>query len=51
MLINWSIIYKQFGTAPEAIAEEKRIKGWIRLKKINLINGLNPEWKDLSENF
>ena len=45
------VYYKEFGTALEAIAEEKRIKGWTRQKKINLINSINPEWKDLSDNF
>jgi putative endonuclease len=32
-----------------AIAEEKRIKGGSRQKKIDLINSMNPEWKDLGE--
>lgn len=45
------VYYKQYGTALEAIAEEKRIKGWIRQKKINLINKINPEWQDLSIDF
>lgn len=49
--VNKLVYYKQFGTALEAIAEEKRIKGWIRIKKINLINTINPDWKDLSTNF
>lgn len=49
--VNKLVYYKQFGTALEAIAEEKRIKGWTRQKKINLINSLNPEWKDLSASF
>ncbi len=31
-----------------AITREKEIKGWIREKKINLIDQFNPEWKDLS---
>jgi len=30
-----------------AIAREKQIKGGSRQKKIELINSLNPEWKDL----
>ncbi|MCQ1529098.1 GIY-YIG nuclease family protein [Lutispora saccharofermentans] len=34
-----------------AIAREKQIKGWTRLKKIELIESMNPEWKDLSEDF
>ena len=45
------VYYKDYGTALEAIAEEKRIKGWTRQKKINLINTVNPQWKDLSDNF
>ena len=33
----------------EAITREKQIKGWIRRKKIALIESKNPEWKDLYE--
>ena len=32
-----------------AIAREKQIKGWVRRKKIALIEATNPEWKDPSE--
>lgn len=49
--VNKLIYYKQFGTAPGAIAEEKRVKGWVRKKKVDLINGINPGWKDLSADF
>jgi len=31
-----------------AITREKQIKGWLRSKKIALIESVNPEWKDLS---
>ena len=31
-----------------AIAREKQIKGWLRTKKINLIESSNPEWLDLA---
>ena len=31
-----------------AIAREKQIKGWLRSKKIALIESVNPGWKDLS---
>jgi putative endonuclease len=34
-----------------AIAREKQIKGLLRNKKIELIKTLNPEWKDLSEDW
>ncbi|HEY4688587.1 MAG TPA: GIY-YIG nuclease family protein [Anaerolineae bacterium] len=31
-----------------AIAREKQIKGWLRAKKITLIESVNPGWEDLS---
>jgi putative endonuclease len=31
-----------------AIAREKQIKAWRRAKKIELIESVNPDWKDLS---
>jgi putative endonuclease len=34
-----------------AIHREKQIKGWLRAKKIALIESLNPEWDDLSETW
>lgn len=34
-----------------AIAREKQIKGWLRAKKITLIESMNLEWKDLSEDW
>jgi putative endonuclease len=32
----------------DAIAREKQIKGWLRCKKVALIEAQNPEWNDLS---
>jgi len=32
-----------------AIAREKQIKAGSRAKKLKLIEGMNPEWKDLGE--
>jgi putative endonuclease len=34
-----------------AIAREKQIKGWLRGKKLELIESLNPHWQDLSESW
>jgi len=31
-----------------AIAREKQLKGWLRSKKIALIESQNPGWEDLS---
>lgn len=41
--------YKYFDHIEDAIAEEKRIKGGSRKKKEMLIDGFNPERKDLWE--
>jgi putative endonuclease len=34
-----------------AIEREKQIKGWLRTKKIALIESKNPGWVDLSEGW
>ena len=34
-----------------AISREKQIKGWLRKKKVALIESVNPEWKDLNEEW
>lgn len=41
--------YEVSEDAYSAITKEKQIKGGSRQKKIELIEGLNPEWKDLYE--
>lgn len=34
-----------------AISREKQIKGWLRKRKVALIETMNPEWKGLSEEW
>jgi len=34
-----------------AIEREKRIKGWLRIKKVALIVSVNPAWRDLSQEW
>ena len=34
-----------------AIRREKQIKGWTRRRKLELIETLNPDWKDLAEGW
>jgi putative endonuclease len=34
-----------------AITREKQIKGWLRMKKINLIESSNPQWLDLAADW
>ena len=45
------VYYRRFEMIIEAIAEEKRIKGGNRKKKEDLINTMNPEWKDLYDDI
>lgn len=49
--INKLVYYCFYSTIEEAIAEEKRIKGGSRLKKIVLIESMNVEWRDLWEDI
>lgn len=41
------VYFEMFGMIDEAIAREKRLKGWRRDWKINLIERHNPHWVDL----
>jgi putative endonuclease len=34
-----------------AIAREKQLKRWTKIKKIRLIVNMNPTWKDLAEDW
>ncbi|MEK7717755.1 MAG: GIY-YIG nuclease family protein [Pseudomonadota bacterium] len=43
------VYYEIFRDADNAILREKQIKGGSRAKKIKLIEGINPEWRDLYE--
>lgn len=42
------VYHEETNDVSVAIAREKQIKGWLRAKKIALIELENPEWKDLS---
>jgi putative endonuclease len=46
--INQLVYYEEFSNIEEAILREKQIKGWLREKKIELIESSNPNWQDLS---
>jgi putative endonuclease len=34
-----------------AITREKQIKRWARAWKYDLVNAVNPTWRDLAEDF
>ena len=43
------VYFERFEDVRNAIEREKRIKGWLRIKKISLI--INPVWGDLSDGW
>ena len=45
------VYYERSGSVTDAIAREKQLKGWTRKKKFQLINSVNSELKDLSEEY
>ena len=49
--VNKLVYFEYTSDVKSAIAREKEIKGWIRQKKNQLVQGVNPLWKDLSEEF
>jgi putative endonuclease len=48
--IHRLVHFEAFGDIRDAIAREKQLKGWLRAKKVALIESMNPEWKDLARN-
>ncbi len=45
------IYFEHFGSIEEAILREKQIKAASRKYKESLVNSMNPEWKDLTDNL
>lgn len=43
------VFYECGNDVNSAIAREKQIKGGSRQNKVDLVNTMNPEWKDLSD--
>jgi putative endonuclease len=49
--IDRLVYYEQFSDINQAIARETQLKGYRREKKVVLIEGMNPQWVDLSESW
>ena len=45
------VYFEKFKYVGNAIGREKQIKGWLRRKKIALIESMNPRWEDLSKDW
>lgn len=46
--VNKLVYYETFEDINDAINREKQIKGWLRIKKIQLITSNNPNFRDLT---
>jgi putative endonuclease len=49
--INQLVHFETFTTVTAAIAREKQLKGWLRVRKVELILSSNPGWRDLSADW
>ncbi|NLW51558.1 MAG: GIY-YIG nuclease family protein [Candidatus Brocadiaceae bacterium] len=49
--IDRLVYFESTNDVKDAIAREKQIKGWLRAKKIALIESMNPEWTDLAADW
>jgi len=45
------VYFEYFQYVNDALLREKQIKGYLRDKKIQLIESMNPEWKDLTDEW
>jgi predicted GIY-YIG superfamily endonuclease len=41
------VYFERYDASAPAIQREKNMKHWPRAWKFNLINSLNPQWRDL----
>ncbi len=49
--VNKLVYYETYEDVNDAIIREKQIKGWLRSRKINLIETDNKNWEDLSQGW
>jgi putative endonuclease len=49
--VHQLVLVEETADALAAIAREKQIKGWLRAKKVALIEAKYPEWRVLSEGW
>ena len=46
--VHQLVYFEEYGTVLEARARERVLKRWRREWKIQLVESLNPEWRDLT---
>jgi putative endonuclease len=47
--IDRLVHFETFSDIRDAKKREKQLKGWLRQRKIDLIEAHNPEWEDLAD--
>ena len=45
------VYFEETNDVKTAIEREKQIKGWLRKKKNALVETMNPNWEDLSDDW
>lgn len=43
------VYFERYDDPETAILREKQMKGWLRKRKVALIESSNPDWRDLAE--
>jgi putative endonuclease len=49
--IDQLVNYEETNDVYAAISREKQLKGWMRIRKIQLVQDMNPEWRDLAADW
>jgi len=49
--VHHLVYYEDVNDIQSALQREKQLKRWTRKWKIELIEKVNPEWRDLAEDF
>ena len=49
--IDRLVYFEETTDVHAALQREKQIKAWTRKKRIDLINSMNPTWRELSEDW
>ena len=50
-IVHSLVYFEATNDINDALEFEKRVKGWLRKKKIDLIESKNPNWDDLAKDW
>jgi putative endonuclease len=49
--IDQLVYYEETDDVHAALNREKQLKGWMRIRKLELVLDMNPEWRDLAADW